>query len=407
MPRSTINGTAIDLDGKEMILDADQDTTLTVDTDDQIDIKVAGSDKLKIDASSHLVTHTAGTSNLVLGVNAGNSIASGGNYNVALGDEAGTSLTTGLNNTIVGALAGDALTDADQNVAIGTSALGADTQGSQSTAVGSGALQFQNFTSSTISYNTAVGYEAGNDITTAQYNTLVGYQAGDAIDTGGTNTALGVHAGGALTSGSGNIMIGIEVGVNTVAVDTGVNNILIGYQARASATNASQQIVLGRQVTSAGNNNFTFGDGGTDSNIAFGATSISAPSDQRYKEEIETATAGLSFINDLRPVTFKWKKQKDIPPEHDSYVESSNTRVMNSLGETHHGFIAQEVKTAIDNHSELKDGFDMWSIDERDKTDGRQRLAEGALIPILTKALQELSAKNDALEARIKKLEGS
>ena len=38
-------------------------------------------------------------------------------------------------------------------------------------------------------------------------------------------------------------------------------------------------------------------------------------------------------------------------------------------------------------------------------TDGRQRLAEGELIPFLTKAIQELSAKNDALEARIKTLE--
>ena len=51
MPRSTINGTAIDLDGKEMILDADQDTTITVDTDDRVDIKVAGTDTVHIDAS--------------------------------------------------------------------------------------------------------------------------------------------------------------------------------------------------------------------------------------------------------------------------------------------------------------------------------------------------------------------
>jgi hypothetical protein len=43
-----INGTAIDLDGKEMILDADQDTTITVDTDDQIDIKIAGTDQITI-----------------------------------------------------------------------------------------------------------------------------------------------------------------------------------------------------------------------------------------------------------------------------------------------------------------------------------------------------------------------
>ena len=41
----------IDLNGNEMILDADADTTITADTDDQIDIKVAGSDKVQINAT--------------------------------------------------------------------------------------------------------------------------------------------------------------------------------------------------------------------------------------------------------------------------------------------------------------------------------------------------------------------
>ena len=41
----------IDLNGNEMILDADGDTTITADTDDQIDIKVAGSDKVQINAT--------------------------------------------------------------------------------------------------------------------------------------------------------------------------------------------------------------------------------------------------------------------------------------------------------------------------------------------------------------------
>jgi len=37
-----------DLDGKELVLDADGDTSLTADTDDQIDIKIAGTDQLTI-----------------------------------------------------------------------------------------------------------------------------------------------------------------------------------------------------------------------------------------------------------------------------------------------------------------------------------------------------------------------
>jgi hypothetical protein len=65
-------------------------------------------------------------------------------------------------------------------------------------------------------------------------------------------------------------------------------------------------------------------------------------------------------------------------------------------GKHNHGFIAQEVKAVIDKH-EMKDGFDMWTEDE---TDGRQRIAESALVPILVKAIQELSEKVAALEAK-------
>ena len=226
-----------------------------------------------------------------------------------------------------------------------------------------------------------------------------------ACTTGGTNIGVGTGAGSGITTGTGNTCIGVEAGQNNVAVTDGINNIFIGYQARANASNANQQIVMGRQVTCTGNSNFTFGDGATDSNIAFGGTSITAPSDERYKEEIATSTAGLSFINDLRPVTFKWKKEKDVPSDHEAYVEGSDTRVMLSTGETNHGFIAQEVKTAIDAHSEIKDGFRMWSEDYREDedgkalADGRQRVAPSELVPILTKAIQELSAKNDALES--------
>ena len=61
-----------------------------------------------------------------------------------------------------------------------------------------------------------------------------------------------------------------------------------------------------------------------------------------------------------------------------------------------HGFIAQEVKTAIDNHSEIKDGFRMWA--ESDNADKRQRRAPSELIPMLVKAIQELEARIATLE---------
>ncbi len=87
------------------------------------------------------------------------------------------------------------------------------------------------------------------------------------------------------------------------------------------------------------------------------------------------------------------------------YEEGSNTPVIgdsdtNSL--TKHGFIAQEVKTVLNNHPEVKDGADIWE-ENRDEI---QNFAPTALIPMLVKALQEADDKIDALTTRIEALEG-
>jgi hypothetical protein len=40
----------------------------------------------------------------------------------------------------------------------------------------------------------------------------------------------------------------------------------------------------------------------------------------------------------------------------------------------------------------------MWSQDDYDD---RQRVADGAIVPMLVKAIQELSTENEALKARL------
>jgi len=44
--------TSLDMNGTEFILDADADTSITADTDDQVDFKIGGSDKLRITATA-------------------------------------------------------------------------------------------------------------------------------------------------------------------------------------------------------------------------------------------------------------------------------------------------------------------------------------------------------------------
>jgi hypothetical protein len=62
----------IDLNGQELILDADADTSITADTDDQIDIKVGGSDTVHMglttyNASDRIVlTNTSGNASMAI-----------------------------------------------------------------------------------------------------------------------------------------------------------------------------------------------------------------------------------------------------------------------------------------------------------------------------------------------------
>ena len=52
MALTKVRGSGIDADGQEIILDADQDSTLSVDTDDQVDIKIGGNDQVVITTGS-------------------------------------------------------------------------------------------------------------------------------------------------------------------------------------------------------------------------------------------------------------------------------------------------------------------------------------------------------------------
>ena len=85
--------------------------------------------------------------------------------------------------------------------------------------------------------------------------------------------------------------------------------------------------------------------------------------------------------------TFKYKTLGELPDTFNFYEADSTEVYKNSL--TNHGFVAQEVKTAIDAHSELKDGFSMWL----ELSNGQQDVGETAIVPMLVKAVQELSAE--------------
>ena len=173
---------------------------------------------------------------------------------------------------------------------------------------------------------------------------------------------------------------------------TGSFNICIGASSRPSVAGGEAQTVIGYNVAGVGFNTFAFGSGSTVTSVGFGSTNWSGTSDERLKEDIKDEVVGLGFINELRPVTFQWKKAKDVPEELNLH-EDSDERVMN--GNHNHGFLAQEVKTAIDKYSDIKDGCELWS---KSDVDGMEKVSPTALIPMLVKAIQELSAEVEKLK---------
>ena len=111
-------------------------------------------------------------------------------------------------------------------------------------------------------------------------------------------------------------------------------------------------------------------------------TTITALSDERDKTDITDLDAGLDFINCLRPVDFTW-----------------NMRDGGKVGIPDVGFIAQELQQAQITNNKVIPQLVM------DENPDKLEAGYGALLPVMVKAMKELSAKNDALEARLAVLE--
>jgi hypothetical protein len=328
---------------------------------------------------------TDGTGNTITGTVSAIALTTG-DYNNTLGYAAGYAITTGDSNICLGSSAGLHLTTGSNNIAIGQNALNGATTVDNQTAVGH--LALQSLTSGEA--NTAVGYIALNLNTTGSGNAAIGQNALGSNTTADGNTGLGYSAGYGVTTGGGNTFVGASSGTSPV-ISTGTDNTFVGSAASGTATDTVNANALGRGVKSESGYT-TVGIDGSDIRAANGTATWATVSDRRVKKDIEDSTVGLNFINDLRPRTFNYKNKGDIPEEFRGYEEGSTESYKYST--TNHGFIAQEVKAVIDNHTDIADGFKLWDVRET----GQQEVAEAALIPMLVKAIQELSAEVEKLK---------
>ena len=186
---------------------------------------------------------------------------------------------------------------------------------------------------------------------------------------------------------SGNVMMGTTTRSNNervtiyqsvaqamgISVRTNGGPALGNYES-SDATHATYW-TFGRDNQITGN--YVFASGGTlRGSISYTTGTYTAISDSRLKKNITNITYGLNEVMAFRPVTYLMNEEDDTAKKH-------------------LGFIAQEVKTLVDE-----------AVDDLIDPDTQfYMLDKGGLVPVLVKAIQEQQAIIETLTTRIEALE--
>ena len=343
-----------------------------------------------------------------------------GCYNLALGHDALAGAdTTGANNIALGTNAADALTSGACNIALGINALGASSTGCHSIAIGDEALGTGDVTALD---NIAIGARASCVMTSGNYNIAIGRQAMRKATNNVDNIAIGRDAMGC-TANDGNFNIAFGMCSMGGGDTSGAHNFSVGHSALRTLTSGSHNVGIGYQ---AGDSVTTEGcvinigcgvDNTTAGTTCIGGTCLKSAcfyetSDCRSKCKIKDLPYGLSFINLLRPVSYKWKPQPDKLDKDGNLIaagEKSHTGPRSSFG-----LLGQEVKGALDKLGLGYNDFGAYSDQEyenrnnpdwkmsytmEDKTVG---LSYVGFIAPLIKAVQELSTELTELKSKLK-----
>ena len=359
--------------------------------------------------------------NTIAGYNAGAALTANANNNTFIGKEAGASMNSEGLCTAVGERALSACTSGDSNVAIGQVAQRDGIQALKNVSVGNNTLLVNksgNKNTAVGTYcltalddadnNTAVGWNAGASLTTAEECVFIGREAGKGVTTGDYNISIGaesmlgavtgianVNIGRdglrAITSGQKNVNVGNDgnrtgtsasycasLGHRGLFNNTGNYNTAVGYTAGEDITSGSNLTCIGHSANASASdatNEITLGNNSV-STLRCQVTSISSLSDRRDKTDINTLDLGLDFINELKPVKFKWQSREGLAKD----------------GTYEAGFIAQDFQQVQKDND--ADYLQMVLESNPDKLEA----APGKLIPILVRAVQELSTELNTLK---------
>ena len=118
---------------------------------------------------------------------------------------------------------------------------------------------------------------------------------------------------------------------------------------------------------------------------------VSSASDKRVKKDVNDLSDGIDIIEKLRPVTFKYNNASKTTEGYATTDALGSSSVVPD--KTRFGFIADEVLDVAPQYVEINKG----EING-EEVDDYKSMAPARMIPMIVKAIQELSAKVTALE---------
>lgn len=264
------------------------------------------------------------------------------------------------------------------------------------------------------SFNTAFGVNClGSSTSAASYNSAYGHSALRSNTSGAENASSGMYSLYSNTTGGSNTAIGFQsqYSGSTLSFNTSVGNLAlylnttgtgrntaVGYESLYLDSGYSNVSALGANTSVTGSNQVQLGDSATTTYVY---NTVQSRSDIRDKADVRDTILGLEFVNSLRPVDFKWDMREDYrtssteAPHELSDITHDGSKKRNRY---HHGLIAQEVKEVLD-----KNGIDFGGFQDHKISGGDDVLSIGynELIAPMIKAIQQLSAKVDSLEAQL------
>ena len=384
----TVNGNlattgTVDINGQELILDADADTSITADTDDQIDFRVGAVDVMTL-TNSHLVLKGT-TPKITIGDGGEEDTAlifngNAQDFYIGLDDSAddlviGTGSTVGTNGLVVVENGG--------NVGVGTitpscrlhlqTPLTSDTQTTPETVLklsttfnstgsdgqaGCGArLEFEipDDETNPITASAIAGLKENGDDSNAESALAFYISQNDTT----LDEAMRINSAGALLVG--------KTADNLTDAGFVLKKRDASDHAQITCVGAGSTSVETYYIYDNANSEFEFF-------VSYAGAvhyrSLVSLSDERKKDNIADITFGLDAVKELRPVSFDWKNDK---------------------GNDQLGFIAQEVET-----TSLKQ---LVSTYKDENIEDCKSLNKEQMIPVLVKAIQELEARVQTLEA--------